>query len=604
MGLALSASALVMGCPGGGTPPGSGEIGPPVPTDFTPPPPLGAEPPPPDDLVGRPWLEAVHERLFAGWSQGFLEQCRVYLPPSHVLNNMSLAATIELAVLPDGRLAEARVVAPSGTADFDAAALALVRDVAPYPAPPQDLLSDDGRLHVSWLFARDQRQAALAGARIEQKRYVASKAVPELLVAGRWDEAARRIAEAARSGDPTAVVGLAGDVAARVIELALVDSASGQMRADAALAAGRAQLKGLAPLLRSLATSGQDLALRRAALVALADLGDAEATPLFADVVGSLDGDHSVVAARAMARAGGRDAAWTLVVGKIADPDAAVRVAALATAVPIGSAQAVAPLAARLGDKAAPRPERVLAARALGEIARAAPAGGTPADGVIKALGAALADGDAQVRAAAAEAFSLAARGGYRSRGAFYKLQPLLKDRDPAVRARAVTAAFAVEPKLAAAEVPPLAGKERDREVLAALAQVLGQIPGPDALRRLTTLAQTSDEAVKRAALVALSTRPEVEARTKVGELGRAEDPELRVLAVRAAQDPGSAAAYLGDPALTVRSEALAAVVRLSGAGSALGAFLDLLLASTTAAERVRVAEVWLSAQARAPGTP
>ena len=41
-----------------------------------------------------------------------------------------------------------------------------IADAAPFAPPPLELLSDDDRLHLRWLFARDRRQAGPATAEV------------------------------------------------------------------------------------------------------------------------------------------------------------------------------------------------------------------------------------------------------------------------------------------------------------------------------------------------------------------------------------------------------------------------------------------------------
>ncbi len=592
--LLIAAGAVATGCPGTGVKNESTEVGPPIPTDFAPPAPLGPEPPVPDALAGRGWLDATHERIYAAWSQGFLEQARVYLPPSHPLNSPTLAVTLELVLEADGRLRTVTVVTPSGNADFDAAARAVVTESAPYKAPPAELRSDDGFFYVSWLFARDDRQAGVAGAKFDRRQWAPERAVPALLAAGRWDDAARRLSEAmaakpdAPADDTKGYLALAHALAVGLIDAGLAGSSENSTRIAAAHAAGRAKLVALAPALRGLARDAADPALRRAAIEALGRIGDQDALPLLAEVVSAFDGERSASAATAMAQLGARDKAWELCAAKLADADAEVRTAALATAANLGSPSSVSALAGRLADKSAPRGERALAARALGAVA----AGGSSE--AAKALGAALLDGDAAIRAAALAAFVRAGQGGYRSRGVFYKIEPLLKDRDAQVRAGAVLAAAAVEPTIAGGAIASACRKDKNRAVLEACATALGGVPGAESLKLLLKLSGSGEANVRGAALHALSTRAEPEARKAVEGFASSEDPALRLMALDGA---GSAQVEvaLGDPALEVRAVALERLVREGGVRF-LPRFLELVLATQAPGERVRYAEAWLSA--------
>ena len=115
-------------------------------------PPLPIDPAAP----GATYLTTVALQLQPGWGQ-FLDDCRLRLPASHALNQMALAAIAELVVDTHGRVVDVQL-ATSGNSDFDRAVRDAISDAAPLAAPPQALLSDDDRLHVRWLFARDRRQ--------------------------------------------------------------------------------------------------------------------------------------------------------------------------------------------------------------------------------------------------------------------------------------------------------------------------------------------------------------------------------------------------------------------------------------------------------------
>jgi TonB family protein len=589
----LAAGAVATGCAGSGSEKAPPEVGPPIPTDFTPPPPLGPEPPAPAGLAGRPWLESTHERFHSKWSEGFLEQSRIYLPPSHALNNSTLAVTLELTVADSGALHDVKVAQSSGNPDFDNAAIAVVKDSAPFAAPPPELRSDDGYFYVTWLFARDSRQAGVAGAKFDKRLWDASRAVPSLIAAGRWDDAARRLDETvtahpgATGDEAKTYLGLARDLGMRLIELGLTSSENA-LRVAAVHAAGAAHMASTAPTLRQLAREAPDPALRRAAIEALGALGDQEAVPILSDAMLALDGERSAAAAQAMAQLGQRDKAWELLSAKLSDANGDVRLAALKTAADLGAPTSAAALSAYLGDKSKPRSERALAARALGVVV----GGGAP-EGQ-KALGAALLDGDAAVRVGALVGIYRAGQGGYRSRGMFYKVEPLFKDKDPQVRANAVLAAAAVDPKGGAQEVPAICRKEQNRVVLEGCAGAFALLPGAETLRALLRLAESGEANVKAAALRALARRSEPEAQKVIVSLAAAEDPALRVLALDAASS-GALDQALSDPALEVRASALERLAREGGLRM-VPRFLELLLATAAPGERVRYAEAWLRA--------
>src|SRR5262245_18162994 len=92
------------------------------PAPLPPPLPLDSEPAPAENLVGRPWLDSIHDELHPRWALGFLEQSRVYLAPDHALNDPRLEVTLAFSVSREGQVGDLSVARSSGNADFDAAA--------------------------------------------------------------------------------------------------------------------------------------------------------------------------------------------------------------------------------------------------------------------------------------------------------------------------------------------------------------------------------------------------------------------------------------------------------------------------------------------------
>ena len=162
---------------------------------------------PPDTLdlrtPGADYLTMVADRLQPRWSE-FLTDCRQRLPASHALNQMSLAAMAELVVDPAGHVVVAKIAAPSGNADFDHAVSDVIADASELAVPPHELLADDDRVHLRWLFARDRRQAGPATATFVRVQLPLATVVPRLLRAGEIPRAARRIAGAASGSERTA----------------------------------------------------------------------------------------------------------------------------------------------------------------------------------------------------------------------------------------------------------------------------------------------------------------------------------------------------------------------------------------------------------------
>src|SRR5271154_5096508 len=78
---------------------------------------------------GAAYLTQVALELQPGWGQ-FLEDCRLRLPANAPLNAMTLAATVELVVDPNGNVAEVDV-GRSGNRDFDRAVRDAIADASP-----------------------------------------------------------------------------------------------------------------------------------------------------------------------------------------------------------------------------------------------------------------------------------------------------------------------------------------------------------------------------------------------------------------------------------------------------------------------------------------
>jgi len=212
------------------------------------------------DARGAGYLTAVALQLQPGWQQ-FLEDCRLRLPARHALNQMTLAATVELAIEAHGKVVDVRV-ASSGNADFDRAVRQVISDAAPLPRPPRELWSDDDRVHLRWQFARDRRQAGPATATIVDVELPLQRVVDRLVAAGDLARAARRIGRAPADAKRTAAT---RTLMVGALREGLASSESAVRRA-AIEAIGTAQGAELAGEVQQLASATSDIDLRLAAL--------------------------------------------------------------------------------------------------------------------------------------------------------------------------------------------------------------------------------------------------------------------------------------------------------------------------------------------------
>jgi hypothetical protein len=146
---------------------------------------------------GATYLNAIAAQVQPAWGQ-FLEDCRLRLAKTHPLNEPKLVAIAELTIARDGR-AGARIVTGSGNGDFDTAVFDVLGDATPMPAPPPELASDDGLVHIRWTFARDGRQAGAATAQLLEVQLPLLGVVERMLATGAPNTLSRAAARIAAS---------------------------------------------------------------------------------------------------------------------------------------------------------------------------------------------------------------------------------------------------------------------------------------------------------------------------------------------------------------------------------------------------------------------
>jgi len=562
------------------------------PAPLPPPPPLEVEPQPAEGIVGRAWLDEVHDELHPRWALGFLEQSRVYLPPGHALNDLRLEVTLRFSVGREGQVTELEVAKPSGNADFDGAAKELITEAAPLPIPPPELVSDDGVVHVTWRFARDVRQDGVAGASIERRQWEVERAVPALLAGGRVADAAARLADAYQGNDRRR---LAREVAGATLVAALEDVSDPAARDVAAEAAAATGWIAAEPALRRLALEANDLGVQSAAIRALGTMRDDQAPPIFHEALARFDDERSVAAAGALARLGKGGDVWTRESARAKGADSEARVLAFQELTEVGAEDSAQVLIEALRDRERPRPERTTAAVALAPLAR------DPSSPAARALLTALDDGDAAVRAAAAGALARAGELGMRSSAAARELTQLLVDRDPHVQEAGARAVAWQARRGTLDELARLARSTSDPTVVEAAVGAIGRIVGSEAFSQLRRFVASKDEVARMAALRALAGRPEPEAAAILRPLAGDPDPKIRALAVAVATDPAVLARALEDAAPEVRAAAVAPLVKLAGVDAAAPKILSAIAAARDARERTLLARELLLALPASP---
>lgn len=584
------------GCPSGAKPKpdtmvtASGEV--PYPTDFTPPPPL---PPPPaadGKVFGARYLDLAYARIGDDWT-AFLEDCRLRLPPQHPLNDATLAATAGITLDAQGHVVEVTLLDRSGNADFDEVARAVASDAGPFPPPGRTLLSDDDRLYLTWLFARDERQAGAATASLRRVEWPIDRAVPKYLGDGNLTEASRRVASAAAGGDAAQakVLGFAERVMTAVVREGLASPDPAVQRLAIA-AAGAARISSAARELRSIADGALDVGLRAAAIDALAAIGDLDAAPMLAMILDRDQGANTELtgaAARGLARLGGQARLGEIVVAWFAagKPGKTPAERARTWAALIAAGQAPVPAAIPDVNRMLADREPVVRAAACRALGAAVGADAAAWKGLRKGL----ADADASVRATCVNAIADAAAAGTRSRATFWQVAPLLKDRDERVRAAAVLAVLRLEPDRAATELTA-ASRDKSPVVLASLAEAW--VRTGSGAKTAALLAHESP-AVRQAAARALLAGDD---KAKAMLAARVDlEPALRLLALAVTSDRSALEAASTDPEPSIRTAAAARLVVLRGRADTVADVASQVAGAPPAsAERVRLAGAWLAA--------
>jgi TonB family protein len=495
---------------------------------------------------GSAYLTAVALSLQPAWHQ-FLEDCRLRLPADHPLNRMSLHATAQLEIQARGHVVSVRL-ASSGNADFDAAVKQVVDDASPLPPPPRELWSDDDHVHLTWLFARDRRQAGPATAQVIDVELPLLDTVDRRIREHDLTHAARRILRERPSADR--------ETATQRLMIAVLDEALGSsdmaVRREAVQAVGRASVQELAVKVRPHVRGTSDADLRIALIEAAAALHDDAAVSELLDRL-RIDIREQPKLALATVRA-------LLALDRGADVGQLLH-AELGTGTP-----------------------NLIAVQALAIV---------PRTELTSALATWFRTGDARTRAAvcvALASYSLSASRKLIERG--------LTDRDASVRAACIAAAAAPRPAGKPMKLSPELARDRDSLVRAAYASALATAPRPAELRGLIA---DPDPDVRAAAWTTLAALADAPADRAELAARAAQDPAAQVqLAAIPAIDDDAVLEHLtsNDDAREVRSAALVRLTVRRGRAAMADRLVERIAeAAPGTSERVRTALAWYLAR-------
>ena len=531
---------------------------------------------------GATFLSTLAGHIQPRWAQ-FLEDIRMRLPREHPLNVASLTTDIELVLASDsGKLVQTRLMQGSGNSDFDRAAMEVVKELPATPAPTA-LESDDGQVHVHWVFARDRRQAGPATARVVVVELPLVATVQRLLERGGLARAAKRLAAAAAAdGERERATEL---VMVAALREGLV-SLDGYTRESALEAVMRTKIAVLAPEVHHLIEANGQQQQRVLAIAASAALGDERVVSTLVTALElELEDRPEVALAKisALAALDHRDDAAKAIRAALALPH---RKRGVVTAVAALNILPDPKLAAEL-PKWFTRGDSEMRQSVCAALPAAAPGQ------AVALIARGLRDADASVRATCATAAARHARRTSASRlgaSVISRLVELARDRDEAVRMNAVAALAAIGDARAQVAVKA-ALQDRAPRVRAAAAAGVGEA-------ELRVLATDKDPDVRAAAVAAIVERmPD-----RAGEvaLAAAHDPVSQVqrAGVAGLVDDSILEKLAGDDDPEVATAALVRYAQRRGRAAITTQLLERLAAATPRSlERVRIARAWLLAR-------
>jgi len=397
------------------------------------------------------YLRTLHTRIHYRFANKFIAGVAAKQPATDPLNRPGLHTEIFFGIRWDGSVSDAVVIEKSGVEVFDQAAITAIRgEAAKYPPPPADLFGDDGVAHFRWVFARD---ANLCGeGSVRRLEAPLREALPRLFYEGRIKEALLRASREAHGGGAGDAI---GTFALAWLERRQVDQATDARAAGALLRYGDAKMRSKAFVRIKPALARKETAsIAASALAVFAGSGAPELNAEgFCELMGGpkalREGDAAT-----------REQAMILL------RDSGARL-------PQDSA-CVKTLTEMAGESTTPARLRALALSTLVATAGSAPG---------KLVRESMEDKDATVRAAAATAFAKPGAG----RPALYRLQPLLQDSSPDVRAAVAGAMVKACGDLALPFVQPMF-KERDDRALVAMAPELGRLKSPESADMLAKM--------------------------------------------------------------------------------------------------------------------
>ncbi|HVZ90005.1 MAG TPA: TonB C-terminal domain-containing protein, partial [Polyangia bacterium] len=108
------------------------------------------------------YIARMHRSIHELWGFGQLEEWDEKSLSAPV-NDRNRMTELEIVLNGDGTIDKVTVVRGSGLLEYDVAAIDVAYSAGPYPDPPREIRSANGKIYVHWRFYRDERQCATSG---------------------------------------------------------------------------------------------------------------------------------------------------------------------------------------------------------------------------------------------------------------------------------------------------------------------------------------------------------------------------------------------------------------------------------------------------------
>jgi TonB family protein len=109
------------------------------------------------------YITAMHRQIHKLFTFGFLADLDARPSSNSPYNNEELWTQLEIVIKGDGTVDKVGIVRGSGVLPFDVAAIDSVMSAAPFPPPPQEIKSVNGKVYMDWQFHRDERACGTFG---------------------------------------------------------------------------------------------------------------------------------------------------------------------------------------------------------------------------------------------------------------------------------------------------------------------------------------------------------------------------------------------------------------------------------------------------------